>query len=131
MSDPADVLVDPGKVVFAKPDGGRMRLVREGDDGTVWMTQAEMAEFFGTNARYISSHVVSIYDTKELDEEATCRACLRVDTSGPRKLVHARKAYNLDLILAVGFRLATGRAARFRNWAARCVQQVMKGRKAN
>ena len=126
MPDRAKTLKDAGEIVFHDSSGGRMRILRQGDEDTVWLTQAEMAELFDTRPRYISQHVLSIYDEKELDEDSTCSACLRVHNEGGRRVLRARKAYNLDLVMAVGFRVKSRRGTGFRHWVTAVVQYELK-----
>jgi len=84
---------------------------------TVWLTQAQMAELFGTSADNISLHLKNIYADKELVEPATTEDFSVVRQEGPRQVKRQLRHYNLDAIISVGYRVNSSRATRFRQWA--------------
>ena len=87
------------------------------EDETVWLTQKLMAELFGVNARTISEHLTSIYDSAELDRGRTIRKFRIVRLEGPRQVQREIDHYNLDAIISVGYRVNSRRATQFRQWA--------------
>lgn len=97
----------------------RVRL--EGE--TVWLSQTQMAELFGTSADNISLHLKNIFKDNELEESATAEEILVVQAEGNRQVRHQLKHYNLDAIISVGYRVNSARATRFRQWAARVLRQ--------
>jgi len=98
------------------------------DGQTVWLTQAGMAELFQTTPQNITLHLKSIYDEGELSEAATCKECLQVRHEGARQVQRSLKHYNLDAILAVGYRVRSARGTAFRQWAtARLTELLVKG----
>lgn len=96
--------------------------------GTVWLTQAQMAELFQTTPQNITLHLKSIYSQGELDEEATCKSYLQVRREGTREVRRELRHYNLEAIIAVGYRVESPRGTQFRQWAtARLREYLEKG----
>ena len=79
------------------------------DGGTVWLTQAQLAELFQTTSQNITLHLKAIYDEGELSDEATCKSYLQVRREGGREVSRTLRHYNLDAILAVGYRVRSHR----------------------
>jgi hypothetical protein len=103
-----------------------VQVTLEGD--TVWLTQAQMAEFFWVKPQNITMHLKKIYADDELQEAATCRDFLQVRSEGPRKVERKRKFYNLDAIISVGYRVNSKSGVRFRQWATSLLRQhLLKG----
>lgn len=118
------------------PPEGQVLIYRDGDTQlrvriqgrTVWLTQAAMAELFQTTPQNITLHLQSIYAEGELDEQATCKDYLQVRREGNRDVQRSLKHYNLDAILAVGYRVRSARGTAFRQWAtARLSELLVKG----
>jgi hypothetical protein len=111
-------------ILYTSDDGQtRMNLRVEGQ--TIWLTQAEIAELFQTTPQNITTHIRSIYDERELDEEATCKESLQVRSEGDRRVERSLKLYSLDLILAIGFRVRSPRGTQFRQWAAMNLREYL------
>lgn len=110
--------------VFATDDGGPLVHVRLQDDN-VWLTQALMAEMYGTTPQNISMHLKGVYEEGELDEGATCKDFLQVRTEGNRSIKRSVKHYSLDAILAVGYRVKSPRATQFRQWATTTLREYL------
>ncbi len=89
------------------------------DRETVWLSQAQMAELFGTRRPAITKHLSNIYRSGELSEESTCSILEHMAEHGQR---YRTKRYNLDAIISVGYRVNSSRATQFRQWAT----QVLK-----
>lgn len=95
-------------IVYQAEDGGsRIRVVLEGE--SVWLTQGLLAELYQTTPQNITLHIKAIYGGGELVEEATCKEYLQVRTEGSRKVERKLKHYNLDVVLAVGYRVRSPR----------------------
>lgn len=121
QSDPA-----PGQVLIYKDAGLNLQVRLDGE--TVWLTQAQIAELFQTTPQNITLHIAAIYEEGELTSEATCKECLQVQTEGSRQVRRSLKHYNLDMILAVGYRVRSLRGTQFRQWAtARLSELLVKG----
>jgi len=109
-------------------EDGSLRVQVRIDGKTVWLTQAGIASLFQTTPQNITMHLKSIYEEGELDEAATCKEFLQVQQEGSRSVRRAAKHYNLDAILAVGYRVRSARGTAFRQWAtARLSELLVKG----
>lgn len=84
---------------------------------TVWLTQKLMAALFDVDVRTVSEHIGNIYQSNELQREATIRNFRIVRSEGTRQVARDVEHYNLDAIIAVGFRVNSMRATQFRQWA--------------
>ena len=103
-----------GEIILYLPESAtqvEVRLVNE----TVWLTQAQIAELFGTKRPAITKHLQNIYDSGELDEQSTCSVLEHMGNDGRQK--YFTKYYNLDAILSVGYRVNSKNATLFRQWA--------------
>ena len=114
-----------GKIIlYTAPDGGTAIQLRA-EDGTVWLTQAEMADLFQTTPQAITQLIKAIYAENELAEAGTCKEFLQVRKEGSREVQRRLKSYNLDLILAVGYRVRSGRGTQFRQWATTHLREYL------
>lgn len=95
---------------------------------TFWLTQAEMASLFGCSSDNISLHLKNIFEEGELDERSTAEEISVVQQEGNRSVKRNRKIYNLDAIIAVGYRVNSLKATRFRQWATATLREyIQKG----
>lgn len=114
-------------VVYQRDDGSPVIDVRL-DGETVWLTQQQLAELFGTTQQNVSLHLKNIYEEGELDEAATHKDFLSVRREGTREVQRSVAHYNLDAIISVGYRVKSGIATRFRIWATdRLREYLVKG----
>lgn len=103
-------------ILYNTEDGqAQVRLAVEG--GTVWLSQAGMAELFQTTPQNITQHIRAVFAAGELVREGTCKDYLQVQTEGGRQVRRTVTLYGLDMILAVGFRVRSPRGTQFRRWA--------------
>ncbi|MDO8869631.1 MAG: RhuM family protein [Methanobacteriaceae archaeon] len=86
-------------------------------DETMWLTQKTMAELFNVNSQAITRHLSNIFSDNELDETSTCSIFEQVQKEGNRNIKRKLKFYNLDAIIAVGYRVNSKQATQFRIWA--------------
>ncbi len=100
-------------------DDGRTRLQLRVEGATIWLTQLEIAELFQTTKQNVSLHAKNIFEEGELGPEATVKESLTVQTGGGREVKRAISYYNLDLILAIGYRVRSPRGTQFRSSADR------------
>lgn len=97
-------------------------------DETVWLTQKSLAELFDTSTQNITTHLKNIYQDAELQEDATCKEILQVQTEGKREVSRITKFYNLDAIISVGYRVNSSKATQFRIWATQTLKEfIIKG----
>jgi hypothetical protein len=116
------------ELVFYQGDDGRSRIQVRLDGGTVWLTQVLLAELFQTTKQNISLHINNLFEEGELDPSATVKQYLTVQSEGTRQVRRALDHYNLDVILAVGYRVRSARGTQFRRWATeRLSEYLAKG----
>lgn len=98
------------------------------ENESFWLSQRGMAELFDCSKDNISLHLKIIYDEEELTEEATAEFFSVVQTEGSRQVRRNTKCYNLDAIIAVGYRVNSKKATRFRQWATKTLKEyITKG----
>jgi hypothetical protein len=114
-----------GEVILYQTEDQQTRLQVRLDGETVWLTQAQMAELFDTTPQNITLHLRAIYEEKELDEGATCKDYLQVRSEGGRQVRRELKHYNLEAIIAVGYRVQSLRGTQFRIWATQRLREYM------
>ena len=108
-------------VLYTSDDGEtRLQLRLEGD--TVWLTQLEIAELFQTTKQNVSLHARNIFGDQELDENSVVKESLTTAADGKK---YRTKLYNLDLILAIGYRVRSPRGAQFRRWATTHLRELL------
>jgi len=111
-------------ILYATPDGTvRVEVLFEGE--TFWLTQKKMAELFGINLRTVNEHLKNIYATSELEELATIRKNRIVQIEGTRTVSREVDFFNLDAIIAVGYRVNSREATQFRIWATRVLREYL------
>ncbi len=116
------------ELIFYQTEDNRTRIEVRLDQGTVWLTQAQLAELFQTTPQNITLHLRAIYAEGELREGATCKEYLQVRQEGARQIQRSLRHYNLEAILAVGYRVRSVRGTQFRQWAtARLKEYLVKG----
>ena len=103
-------------LVFTSQAGEKGIEVRVADE-TVWLTQKLIAALFDVDVRTVSEHLQNIFATKELTQDATLRNFRTVQTEGSQEVARNVGFYNLDAIIAIGFRVNSVRATQFRQWA--------------
>jgi len=114
-------------ILYQTPDGKTKVEVRLQDE-TVWLSQKQMAELFQTTPQNITIHLRNIFNEGELDEGATCKDFLQVQTEGSRQIERKQRLYNLDAIISVGYRIKSHVATRFRQWATQRLREyIIKG----
>ena len=97
-------------------------------DEDLWLTQKQLAEIYDTTQENISLHVSNVYADGELDEDRTYKKFLLVQTEGKRQVRRNIDHYNLDMIIALGYRIQSRIATRFRRWATqRLHEYIQKG----
>ena len=94
-------------------------------EDTVWLTQAQIAELYERERSVITKHIKNIFLDNELDSKATCANFAQVQKEGERLIERAVTFYNLDMILAVGYRVKSPRGNMFRRWANSILKQYL------
>ncbi len=114
-------------ILYSSEDGQtRLHLRVEGQ--SVWLSQLEIAELFQTTKQNVSLHAKNIFEDGELSTEATVKESLTVQVEGQRQVKRKLTHYNLDLILAIGYRVRSPRGVQFRQWASSHLKEfLLKG----
>jgi len=113
-------------VIIYTTEDGAAKIELRLENGTVWLSQAEIAELFQTTKQNISKHIQAIFDDQELDETATVNQQLIVQNEGDREVSRAISFYNLDVILAVGYRVRSVRGVQFRRYASTVLKEYLE-----
>ena len=122
--------MDNDKIVIYQTEDGQTQIDVRLENDTVWLTQKQIAELFGTKRPAITKHLKNIYSSEELDENSTCSILEHMGNDG--KQAYNTKYYNLDVILSVGYRVNSKNATRFRQWANKVLKNyLVKGYAVN
>jgi len=122
------ILIQPenrGEIVLYQPDDDIIRLEVRIEEETVWLTQAQIAQLFGTETPAISKHINNIYSVGELDKISTVSILEIVQQEGSRFVKRKTAHYNLDMILSVGYRVNSINATLFRRWATKILKDYL------
>lgn len=114
-------------LLYSAPNGGvKVEVVLNNE--TLWLTQKRMAELFGVGVPAISKHLENIYDSGELQREATISILETVQQEGKRQVTRQLEYYNLDAVISVGYRVNSAQATQFRIWATALIKEyIIKG----
>lgn len=121
--------MEQGEIILYQPDEAVKLEVRL-EDETVWLTQEQIADLFGTKRPAITKHLNNIYKSGELDVDSTCSILERMGNDGKQR--YTTKYYNLDAILSIGYRVNSKNATLFRKWANSVLKDyLLKGYSIN
>lgn len=112
-------------LILYTTDDGKSQIKLRAQEQTVWLTQLEMAELFDATKQNISLHLKNIFEDGELDAAATVKESLTVQTEGTRQVQRPVALYNIDAILAVGYRVRSPRGVQFRRWASTVLKEFL------
>lgn len=116
------------KILIYTGQDGLTKIDVKLEEDTLWLTQAQMCELYQTSRTNVVEHIKHIYEEGELQEEATCRNFRQVRQEGNRMVNRTMPYYNLDMIIALGYRVRSITATRFRQWATlRLKEYITKG----
>jgi hypothetical protein len=117
-----------GEIVLYQTEDGRTRIECRFVDETLWLSQALIGALFQKDVRTVNEHLQNIYAEGEIDAKATIRKFRIVRREGPREVEREIEHYNLEAILAVGYRVRSERGTQFRRWATeRLSEYLVKG----
>jgi Virulence protein RhuM family len=105
------------ELVIFKGAKGQVKLKGDFHNETIWPTQAEIAQVFGVTPQNITLHIKNIFKDSELVEISTCKESLQVQKEGARTVTRNVNLYNLDVMIAVGYRISSVTGTQFRKWA--------------
>ena len=115
-------------LIVYETDDGETRIQLRSKDATVWLSQREVSELFNVSQDNIGLHLKNIFQDGELNRETTTEESSVVQTEGQREVKRSLTLYNLDAILAVGYRVRSPRGVQFRRWASTVLKEyLLKG----
>lgn len=116
------------QLILYTSEDGQSHIQLRAEGGTVWLSQLEMAELFNATKQNISLHLKNLFAEGELDPVSTVKESLTVQSEGKRRVGRSLTLYNLDAILAVGYRVRSPRGVQFRRWAGTVLKEyLLKG----
>lgn len=113
-------------IIIYQDEDGITKVSVKFSDEDIWLTQNQIAEIYKTTKQNISSHISNIYRDKELDMNSTVKKFLTVQNEGNRQVKRDIDYYNLDMIIALGYRVQSQVATRFRIWATQRLHEYMQ-----
>lgn len=116
------------KIVLYYTEDGKVTVDMRFEDETFWITQKAMSELFDVQIPAVAKHLKNIYDEGELDYQATVSKKEIVQSEGTRRVTRSVDFYNLDAIIAVGYRVNSKKATHFRQWSTKTLKEyIQKG----
>ncbi|WP_423740255.1 virulence RhuM family protein [Flavobacterium columnare] len=124
----SDLIPSNNNFILYTAPNGNIKIEAYVQDETIWLTQQKMADVFGVAKSTISEHLSNIYESGELEKEATVRKFRTVQMEGEREVARNLEYYNLDAIISVGYRVNSTKATQFRIWATKVLKEyIIKG----
>ncbi|MBR6176861.1 MAG: virulence RhuM family protein [Bacteroidales bacterium] len=124
-------MAENNEIILYQPDE-TIKLEVRLENETVWLTQQQMAELFGTQRQAITKHLKNIFECEELERSSSSSILELLQKEGNRMVRRKVELFNLDVIISVGFRVNTKRGIQFRQWANRVLKEyMMKGYSVN
>lgn len=117
--------MNESNIVLYETDDGKINVDVILKDETIWLTQKSMAELFDVNSQAITKHLQNIFQEGELKKELTCSILEQVQKEGNRSVKRKIDFYNLDAIIAVGYRVNSKKATKFSIWATNVLKEYM------
>jgi hypothetical protein len=115
-----------GELLIYQTEDGQTKIDVFFEDDTIWLNQKQIAQLYQKDVRTINEHVGNIYDDGEIEPSATIRKFRIVQKEGQREVAREIDYYNLNMILAVGYRVRSHRGNQFRRWASEVLSEYMK-----
>jgi len=113
-------------ILFYNDEDGNTKIEVILEDENVWLNQISLSKLFETTRNNITMHIKNIYDDQELEESSTSKESLLVQKEGNRNVKRNVDFYNLDAIIAVGYRVNSKEATSFRIWATNTLKEYIK-----
>lgn len=113
------------QILIYETENGQTQIRVQLKSKNIWLTQRQMGELFDKDTDTISLHLKNIYQSAELQREATTEKYAVVQTEGNREVTRNRLHYNLDMIIPVGYRVNSKRGILFRQWASKILKAYL------
>lgn len=117
--------MNKGEIIIYQSSDGQTELDVRLEGGSVWLSQAQMAQLLQVRPQNITMHIRNVYKEGELEQTLTCKDFLQVQDEGGRLISRKIKFYNLDVIISVGYRVKSMRGTQFRIWANRVLKEYL------
>jgi hypothetical protein len=114
-----------GEIILFQSIDGHTKIQVKFEEKSVWLSQKNIADLFQVSVKTINEHIVNIYDEEELNPAATIRKFRIVQIEGKREVARIVEHYNLEAIMAVGYRVRSSRGTQFRQWATAQLQELL------
>lgn len=114
-----------GEIILFQANDGHTKIQVRFEENSVWLTQKNLADLYQVSVKTINEHIVNIFDEGELDPDPTIRKFRIVQIEGKREVNRVVEHYNLEAILAVGYRIRGSRGTQFRQWATAQLQELL------
>ena len=115
-----------GEILIYQTEKGETKIDVYMEDGTIWLSRVNISQLYGTSPQNITMHIKNIYEEGELEESSTSKNYLLVQNEGEREVARNTKFYNLDMILAIGYRVRSNVGMQFRNWTSKVLKEYMQ-----
>ncbi|MFA5577757.1 MAG: virulence RhuM family protein [Tissierellaceae bacterium] len=115
-----------GEILIYQTEKGETKIDVYMEDGTIWLTQKDIAQLYVKAVSTINEHIKNIILDGELDGNSTIREFRIVQNEGGRQVARSTKFYNLDMILAIGYRVRSNVGMQFRNWTSKILKEYMQ-----
>lgn len=126
MSEKEETQPQQGDILIYQNESGDTKIDVYLKEDTIWMSRVNIAQLYAMTPQNVSMHVKNIYQDEELTEAATSKEFLLVQYEGTREVSRQTKFYNLDMILAIGYRVRSSVGIQFRNWTSQILKEYMK-----
>ncbi len=121
-------MTDNSNILIYQNENGNIKVDVRFEDGSLWLSQSQLCEVFGKVKSTISEHIKEIFEEEELDKNSTVRNYRTVQKEGSREVTRDVDFYNLDMIIAIGFRVRSSTGTKFRIWAKEKLKEyITKG----
>lgn len=111
------------EIILYQTKSGSIEFKGDLEKDTIWATQAQIAKVFNVTPQNVTIHLKNIFKEKELSQISTCKESLQVQIEGKRRIKRKVKEYNLDIIIAVGYRINSVVGTKFRQWATKTLKE--------
>ena len=115
-----------GEIVIYQTENGQTKIDVRFEDETVWLTQAQLVDLYGSSKANVSEHIKHIFEEEELSKDTTVRKFRTVQTEGNRQVEREVECYNLDMIISLGYRIKSKVATQFRQWATKRLNEYIR-----
>ena len=115
-----------GEIVIFKTSENNVSIDVKFEGETVWLTQAQLVDLYGSSKANVSEHIKHIFEEEELAKESTVRKFRTVQVEGSRQVEREVECYNLDMIISLGYRIKSKIATQFRQWATKRLNEYIR-----